>query len=444
MPRGSADDHSDNDAPSRTFEHDSAARTVRIRTANRRPNTRLLVLACVGGLLLIAAPPVAFSLFGPNRPLLTDTPSTATRSLVPDRPVPPRKPASSANRDATGRLVVLGRALDGSVQRNYQGKPAKGSVGWHSLGGNIQGKPVLVVGPGTDYEMSAFAIDPQGKLRQHPSVSAMRTASENWKDLGGRNLVGTPAVALDSNDRFVVVARATDGKLWVRYQTGERERDWSHWHPLPGPPVLGDPVIHRDGQNRLRVFALGSDHVIRTLTQEEPGIDEWSPGEIPGAVANASPAVTTDGRDRLHVFTIDPEGTLRTTVETEPASGTWRDWDSHPGPPLTGKPIASNDANNTVVAFAIHRDTRHLMHLYEDPERSGPDSTEWGEWEDLGGSLTELLSTVNDANGHLVVFGIGTNGTMAQNYQENRASGPWHGWDHSFGGGSFPQQSDSP
>ena len=97
---------------------------------------KVLVLACLGGLVLIATPPLVLGLSGPaGSPQAGSLPAPMTRtdSTPATAPAVPlsTEPAAPANMDATGRIVVIGRGLAGNVERNMQRIPAGGPpVGW--------------------------------------------------------------------------------------------------------------------------------------------------------------------------------------------------------------------------------------------------------------------------------------------------------------------------
>lgn len=419
----------------------------------RRPRKRrwsdrkLLVLACVSGLVLILLPPLLFTVFRPLGPSLPGSGSPGVPVGGPaEPPVPPAQlseplPAAPASLDSTNRLVVLARDWNGEVQRTFQREPGSQPVGWRSAHGEptreIVGRPVL--GKGSDGETSGFAIGKDGHLLFAPGISSTAPYPPEWRELPGQRLQGTPAAMQAKDGRFVVFARDADGALWETHQLTPAGADWSNSRRLDSPPVQGDPVVFPDARDKLRVFALGEGGVLHTFTETESGT--YVGDRLPGAVAGTSPAVARDGKGRLQVFTVGTDGALWHTNETGAASGEWTDW-----LPLgakgqfIGKPLAAADPNNTVGVYAINKRDRSLMHSYQ----VGVGKEGWAEPFSLLGHLAELEAAVQDVNGHMVVFGIGLSGAMDQTYQTKRAGGPWNGWRHSFGG-EFPQvQSGSP
>src|SRR5205814_9282961 len=113
----------------------------------------------------------------------------------------PRANASSVNLDATGRLVVLARGLDNTVQRNFQATPAGRPTGWAGLGTQTIGRPVLV--QNDQGGMTGFAIGPDGRLHRTAQAASNAGGKPEWQDMGGSNLVGTPTVAQDSSGKLV-------------------------------------------------------------------------------------------------------------------------------------------------------------------------------------------------------------------------------------------------
>lgn len=130
--------------------------TVPMMRVRRRNDQKLLVLAGLGGLVLIAAPVVVFSQGGlpsgsrAGMPVIADVPggfATPLEKGVPaslEMRVSPL-PGASSRLDPMGRLVLVARGQGGTVQCNTQFAPSPASTGggWVDLGGSAAGDPVL-------------------------------------------------------------------------------------------------------------------------------------------------------------------------------------------------------------------------------------------------------------------------------------------------------------
>ncbi len=222
-------------------------RTMPIRRPSRRrwSDRKLLVLACVSGLVLILIPPLLFTVL---RPFGSSSPGGAAPGAAPsggpaETSISPAQlseaqPAAPANRDSSERLVVLARGWRDEVQRTFQREPGSQPVTWHPAGGlperKIAGRPVL--GKGSDGEMSGFAISKEGGLLFAHGISSTAPYPPEWRELPGRRLQGTPAAVQDKDGKFAVFARDVDGALWETHssrpavRTGASRSGWIR-HP---------------------------------------------------------------------------------------------------------------------------------------------------------------------------------------------------------------------
>ena len=379
---------------------------------------RRLVQTIAAGALLIAAPPVALTVFG------SDAPSAHPQAAPPSPSGPTgvqassRLPGSPTSLDSTGRVVVLTRGSDDQVRRNYQTKPAGPMIGWSAMDTQTKSQPIMVRNALGGLTM--FAIGPDGRLRRSPQGASNAARSFEWQDMGGTHLTGTPAAAQDSRGGDVVVARDDLGALWVSYQAPAGH--WSALAKLPGPPVRDDPAMYLDRSNRLRIFALSNSGQTRTEMEAEPAGTTWISGVVPGDGAATSPSVAIDHRGRLVLFVVGTDRTLRHNVELG-APGSWRGWHSEGGR-LRGRPIAAADAQGTVIAFAVNDHNGQLLLI----RQAGEQKLEWSSWFVLGGSIADPVGAVRDVNGRVAVFAAATDGKVLQNTQASPASNAWSDW----------------
>ncbi|MEV0054400.1 hypothetical protein AB0H34_28340 [Saccharopolyspora shandongensis] len=405
-----------------------------IKRVDRRKDQKLLVLAGLGGLVLIAAPVVVFSqALGGERPPWTNTGDpagiqlpfeTGTYAAQPTQISP--LPATSARLDKAGRLVVVARGQNHEVLSSTQAAPSSGSVttGWVNLGGSAAGDPVIATN--ADGELVAFAIGTNGALLENYQVKPSTGAVANWRVLGGTNLVGMPAVAQDAVGKLVVVARAADGSLWTAQQTQPGGSTWTEWRSLP-MPAAHDPALFRDSKGKLRIFAAGPDRQLRTMAQAGLAVDEWNAPRSLGGATTGPPAVAMDDQGSLRVFSLTVDGSLLDNVELSAASDTWRGWQSRGGR-LMGRPLVVADPKGCVVVhvLTVNGTVQEIFQL--------PDRKSWSEWHDHAGSIAKLVASAQDSQGRLAVYGISKRGGMEQTYQAIPASGPWVGWESDLGG----------
>ncbi|MCX2730517.1 hypothetical protein OOZ19_09710 [Saccharopolyspora sp. NFXS83] len=377
----------------------------------------------LGGIGLIVAPPSVFGLLTSARP---EEDGTAARPrLSPD-------PGGPVHSDEQNQIVVLAKGTDLAVQRNHQTTSRDGAAGdWLRLGERAAGQPISIIG--RDGRLAAFVIDTAGSLRYAEQIAPSEQAAPRWQSLGGGELVGSPAASQSSAGLLAVAARDRGGALWETRQ--DLSGGWSELRRLHGSPVRDDPVLRLNRDGALALFALGRDGRVRAHSERGEGSGEWLPAvDIPGVV-ETSPATIVDKQQRQRLYSIRADGTMWENVETAASSGQWRGWREFGlGGPFAGRPVAVADGNSTLVVLARHADGT----VWERFQRNRAEDR-WSLWKRLYGDLAELVGAAQDANGVLVVFGIGNNGAMQRNYQVKGQLTPWSGWHADFGG-EFPAQ----
>ncbi|GAB2677865.1 hypothetical protein GCM10027271_43510 [Saccharopolyspora gloriosae] len=388
-----------------------------------RKDRRFMLAAGLGGIGLIVTPPAVFALLT-NARHAQDDPAARPR-LSPD-------PGGPVHSDEQNRIVVLAKGTDLAVLRNHQSTSQEGATGdWLDLGERAAGQPIGIID--RDGRLAAFVINTAGVLRYAEQIAPSEQAAPRWRSLGGGELVGSPAAAQNSAGLLVVAARDRAGALWETHQYPSG--GWSEPHRLPGPPVRDDPVLRTNPGGALALFALGRDGRVRAHSEQGSNSGEWLPAsDIPGTV-ETSPATIIDKQQRQRLYSIRADGTMWENVETAASSGQWRGWREFGlGGPFAGRPVTVADGNNTLVVLARHEDGT----VWERFQRDRADDR-WSLWKRLHGDLAELVGAAQDANGVLVVFGIGRDGVMQRNYQVKGQRTPWSGWHADFGG-EFPKQ----
>lgn len=404
--------------------------TTPMLPARRRSDHKLLVVAGLGGLILITAPIVAFSQTGNSDEAVTNGVSSTSGVVESQSPQPivvSPLPGGPVAVDNARRLTLLARGQDNTVLRNSTpSSSGDSSSGWTNLGGNAAGAPVGVRdGHG---ELAAFFIGTDGNLWYKPQAAQAQAASKQWTDLkGGQHLVGTPAVVPDAQGKLVVAARAVDGTVHVIQQTELGVDSWSEWRPLQAV-ATGDLAIYRDAQGELRIFGIGPDKKLWEAAQARLGANEWTPPTSLGGVFTGPPSVAMDVKGRLRVFALGPDGSLQVNIETGAGSRKWSGWQNM-GHRLVGKLVVVTDARDTVVIYGLNENGA-LQEVWGDLPRV--------ESANHGGNIAELVGAAQDATGRIFVYGIGKKGDMEVAQQMFPASGPWSDWSAELGGVFIP------
>lgn len=413
---------------------------VRVR---RRNDQKLLVLAGIGGLVLIAAPIVVFSQLA-ERSEPSGVPSDLSAPLIVgeyarpgglvDEPSPTSPslwvsplPGTSSRLDGAERVVLVATSVNGTVVTSTQtDRPEKQEIsGWVGLGGSAAGDPVLATTAAG--ELTVFIVGTDGHLMQNRGLEPAVNGTSGWRDLGGEQFVGTPAVSQDAEGKLVVVARRADGSLWVTQQTAVVADTWSEWQQLPAP-AAHDPAIYRDSHGELRIFASGPDGRLRTVKQVGLSGAEWSVPQDLGGSPAGPPAVILDAEGRLRVFVLDAAGAMEHNVETAAASDAWVGWENLGGQ-LMGRPFATTGARGGVAVHALDFSGK-LREVFQ----AGVERERWSEWKDRGGNLARLVAVVQDRQGRFVAHGIGKKGGMERALQLVPSTPHWTDWATDLGG----------
>ncbi|MEV5543850.1 hypothetical protein AB0L13_44290 [Saccharopolyspora shandongensis] len=404
--------------------------TTPMSPARRRNDNKLLVLAGIGGLILIAAPVVAFSQASGPEPVVTEpgNPGVVPEAWNPPRPVTVSPlPGGPAAVDNARRLTLLARGQDNTVLRNFTAS-ASGAApsGWTNLGGSAVGAPVGVRdGHG---ELAAFFVGTDGNLFYKNQAAQAQAPTTEWVNLKGAKLVGTPAVAPNAQGKLLVAARANDGTVRVIQQNQIGSDDWTEWSsPLP-VFATSDLAIHRDAQGKLRIFGIGLDEKLWEVSETRLASNDWAPPANLGGTLFGVPSVAMDGQGRLCVFALGEDGSLMSIREADAASREWLGWQNL-GHRLAGNPIAVPDARGTVMIYGLNEDGS-LQEIWAESSDAKPVNH--------GGNIAELVGVAQDSTGRIYVYGIGKKGDMEGIHQTQPASGPWTNWSSELGGVFLP------
>lgn len=297
----------------------------------------------------------------------------------------------SAFVDWYGKTVVDAVDSNGNVQENYQTNPAAGPwSGWHYVSGQPGGVRFIGV-PFATRNMSTnviYVLGSDGNIYEnwHPDGGTWSGFELSWAPggpAGGTKLVSSPSVFIDTAGHTVVDAIDSNGNVQENYQVNPNAGPWSGWHTISGLPsgvrMTGTPYGYVDSNGTNVVYATGTDGRVWE-TWHQPG--SWSGWELAlGSAANGarilgSPSVFMDSSGKTVVDALDNQGNVQENYQVNPGAGPWSGWHTLSAAPsggLIGTPNARRDFNGTNVLYGVGGDGN----VYENWHQPGS----WSGWE---------------------------------------------------------------
>ncbi len=199
----------------------------------------------------------------------------------------------------------------------------------------------------------------------------------NWFDLGG-DFNSEPAAVSWGSGRTDLVARKTDGDIYIKTYSGGA---WSGWSWLDSPPggAASAPAITSWGPGRLDVFVRGTDDSLWQRTFQ----NSWEPTWIKrgGGTFRGKPAVTSWGVNRIDVAVHGMDDALWTTW----FDGTWHGYATRGGElyhsgTTYGAPTIASRGINTLDIFFRGMDSRLWQKNWN--------GSAWSNYIQLGGVIT--------------------------------------------------------
>ncbi|MEV6636336.1 hypothetical protein AB0M54_36880 [Actinoplanes sp. NPDC051470] len=150
-------------------------------------------------------------------------------------------------RDTSGAVRTALYATDGAMGA------------WTNLGGDVTGRPAVVVSPGSRLRVFVRAAD--GSVRTKGQDLAGGWASD-WATIGTFTAAGAPAAILDPVlGRTALVVRGADNELYETWETAAGSAAWEDWkrlNPDASDPAASEPTIaplqNGSGQTWVIVF----------------------------------------------------------------------------------------------------------------------------------------------------------------------------------------------
>ena len=218
---------------------------------------------------------------------------------------------------AANQLDAVARGSDNGLWFNhYDGSTWSGWSGVSGTAGNILGDPDCTAVTATLLQCSVRWTDNSIRLVNY--TSGVWSLGTNLGVPAGQTFASGPSVASWSSSNLSVVARASDGALWMRLLTGS---NWGSWFSLGGV-FTSDPDCVSWGNSRLDCFGRGLNN--QTWHRSWNG-STWSSWEDldSGSSAAGGPGVTSRATGGLDVFVASANGDLRFSNYTSP---NWYNW----------------------------------------------------------------------------------------------------------------------
>ncbi|HEY1954730.1 MAG TPA: glycoside hydrolase domain-containing protein [Polyangiaceae bacterium] len=244
-----------------------------------------------------------------------------------------------------------------------------------------------------------------------------------WGYTGGGSDFGLettgPVVARNADGRLEVFARGGDDSLWHRVQTSPGG-GWDAWSDLGGK-LTADPVVAENADGRLEVFYRGTDGALWHLSQTSAGGSQWTGhGGLGGTLGQANITVARNADGRLEVFARDDKNALAHLWQ-KTAGGSYSGWDGLGGD-LTSDIVVGTNEDGRLEAFYRGTDFA-VWHVFQKSPGGG-----WSGHASLGGYVDPSLAITRNADGRLELFVRGTNAHVYHMWQK-QPNAAWSAWD---------------
>lgn len=271
--------------------------------------------------------------------------------------------------------------------------------------------------------------------------------------IGNGDNVGHLAAARDANYLIELFSRGAEGKIWVNRQAYANCSGSSScfpiamWVALPGI-LASDPVVVRNDDGRLEIFAVGLDQTLQHTYQLANG--SWTPhGWIPlGGRVEGLPAVGVNYGGHLDVFvraTQDNVGNHHHAYHiwqlTNGTEETWNTegWQMMNDPDIASDPSVLYNNDGTLEVFAMKDSAdSHVIHTRE---LTAGNPTTYQPWGDIWMSVEATPHPILQSDGRALLFGMtvysSANNTLV--YARQTTSG----WTMNWGTSHYCQPPDA-
>lgn len=234
-------------------------------------------------------------------------------------------------------------------------------------------------------------------------------------------------------------APGAPGSVWHASQQTPNG-DWSGWQPLdtPGGGVSGNaPALARNASGCLEAVVIANDGTVAYRAQTAANGPDWAAWESlrPLAGRACETPVLVQGKDgSLSVFVLQYSDQTMWQASHQPGAS-WSDWTPLGKPPRVSQQglvamTAAANADGRLEIFAS--DTTTLWHRWQ----KQPGGT-WSDWaplpvlEESAGTFLMRIGTpvvVRNADDHLYVFTLPTDGAVRYSNQTPHFGGGWLPW----------------
>jgi hypothetical protein len=250
--------------------------------------------------------------------------------------------APAVARNADGRLEAF--VGGGGVWHAWQTAPGSDFwTGWQSFGEPPE--PVasqLALVPNKDGRLELFTLDFHAAV-WHSWQTTPGDDWTGWHSLGTPSdevslmLVDPPVVTRNEDGRLELFMRGNDEGLWHCWQREAGSRPWALWSPLGSPSdqvkLSGPPMVARNRDGRLEVFAKASDGAIWHRWQQAAGAGPWAAWSSLGTIEGSgelSVGVGAHADGQLALFAVRTDsGHIQERHQTAPNNG-WSAWGEIP------------------------------------------------------------------------------------------------------------------
>lgn len=270
--------------------------------------------------------------------------------------------AVAVGENQDGRLeafIRVGAMSAGVIWHIWQTAPNNGWSGWDNLGAPPAGIPAhfLSVASNADGRLELFTMNDAGLA--HIWQTKPNNGWSAWDSLGhpASTQVIQVAVGQNADGRLEAFCSALDNALWHIWQTAPNG-GWSGWASLGRPAGIDlfGPTVARDGNGRLVVCAMQAQHALWTIHQDAASPTAWSGwvnlGAPAGVAALDEPVVARNADGRLDVYALEIDGALWHIRQDPAAASGWSAWSSLGGEPASGAGVGRNPDGSLALFVA--------------------------------------------------------------------------------------------
>jgi hypothetical protein len=212
----------------------------------------------------------------------------------------------------------------------WQTRPSAGPWSeWQNLGGSFAGAPV--VAENLDGRLEIFATG-QNNAVWHNRQTSPNGGFSGWNQLCDTWMQGSPSVGMNADGRLEVFACSTglSSHIW---QTAP-SNGWSDWmYGLSAGPWWEAPSVASNADGRLEIFSIDETEFRDNGTdighnwQTAPNSSDWdADSNFLGGIWTGGPVVVRNADGRLEVFARGTDFRVYHIWQIEPNGG-WSDWD---------------------------------------------------------------------------------------------------------------------